>query len=1181
MGRQGDATSAGHRFRPRRLWRAAALVGVGTVALFAFGGGSALAGNVHPFLETFGSANQPSFAGAAGLAIDQSNGDVLVIERGAGAISRYHEDGTPAPFSALGTNVIGGLSFGGAPEVQIAVDESGGPARGDIYATQGGAGLDVFGADGSLRGQLTESSTGPFGEICGVGVDPSGAVYVSDFLQKTIHKYVPSGNPPSNADNTANFATTSGGPCTVAAGAGTTAGFFFSAGYLGALTKYEDGTGEPKYEVLGAGTTTETVDPASGNVYVASGSEVMEYDASGPSSANLLSTISLEGGAEGVAVNGATGNVYVAVGERIDVYGPAVLLPGAFTGPASEVTNTTAKIIGGVNPEGTETSYQFEYGTSRAYGEKTPVPTGSVGEDSSFHLEEAKLSGLQPNTTYHYRIDAINTNGTATGADQTFTTTGPPLVETTGSPIRTATTAHLEGRVDPEGAATSYHFEYGTAGPCDANPCADTESVAAGEGNEIELVSKGVGGLAPGTTYHYRLVADNGNSSGPAYGEDMTVTTQASDASLSHGDFPGPPGSDRAWEQVSPPDTGGNLVSLTTASAFADNGDRAVYDIAGGTDGANAGSAASPYFSERTSNGWWARPISPSREEAPGNVWGWPAGRGDLSSFVLTNHNNQVGAPRSLWSFAGVAPATKLAAFEPGQLSFSEVSDDASRVLAGASGSLDPSRMAAAGTRNLYDVSSGTPRLIDLLPDEAVPDCGINEDFLFGMKLSGEELMRGWHWLSPDGSLAYFSSSGDNCGEPPQLYLRNILAGSTQRVSPAPLSGPQCGAAFIKATPGSVFFWTQSRLVSEDTAISGHCTPPTEAESAPGGDVYRYDVGKGEVTCITCVAPGIEADVFSSAFRASEAIGVAEDGSRVYFQSPNRLLPGAATPGFYRVEVATGNIRYIAPAEPGSIDTGSFISGFPPAGSAMNPNGSVIVFRSAAAGLNPVEGTNNGGTIQYYRYDDRDRSLTCASCPQDGNAPAAGARLNANGLVNTYSLSGPNVTPLDEAGDFFFSTPNALVPADQNTAGPGQEPKVGTDIYEWRDGRLFLVTDGLTSWHGVIPYVAGVDPSGRDVFFLAGERLTPDALDAYPRLYDARIGGGFTFPQPAPPCPLEACQGTPRGTLESVAPATAVFSGAGNLKSHHHKKRHRHRKRHHRHHKKHSHRSNQNRRQAR
>ena len=62
----------------------------------------------HPFLETFGSAAQPTFANAEGIAVDQATGDLLVIDAGAGTISRFKPDGMPANFSALGTNVIDG-----------------------------------------------------------------------------------------------------------------------------------------------------------------------------------------------------------------------------------------------------------------------------------------------------------------------------------------------------------------------------------------------------------------------------------------------------------------------------------------------------------------------------------------------------------------------------------------------------------------------------------------------------------------------------------------------------------------------------------------------------------------------------------------------------------------------------------------------------------------------------------------------------------------------------------------------------------------------------------------------------------------------------------------------------------------------------------------------------------------
>ena len=53
-------------------------------------------------------------------------------------------------------------------------------------------------------------------------------------------------------------------------------------------------------------------------------------------------------------------------------------------------------------------------------------------------------------------------------------------------------------------------------------------------------------------------------------------------------------------------------------------------------------------------------------------------------------------------------------------------------------------------------------------------------------------------------------------------------------------------------------------------------------------------------------------------------------------------------------------------------------------------------------------------------------------------------------------------------------------------------------------------------------------------------------LDGYNRLYDARIGGGFEFPPPPKPCPLEVCQGTPKGAPEEQAPGTGTYVGPGN-----------------------------------
>jgi hypothetical protein len=90
-----------------------------------------------------------------------------------------------------------------------------------------------------------------------------------------------------------------------------------------------------------------------------------------------------------------------------------------------------------------------------------------------------------------------------------------------------------------------------------------------------------------------------------------------------------------------------------------------------------------------------------------------------------------------------------------------------------------------------------------------------------------------------------------------------------------------------------------------------------------------------------------------------------------------------------------------------------------------------------------------------------------------------------------------------------------------------------------------LITDGLTAWQ-FPPGVSGFSPSGRDLYFTAAARLTPDALDAYNRIYDARLGGGIDFPEVPKPCPLEVCQGTPKGAPEEQAPGSGSFAGPGN-----------------------------------
>ena len=104
--------------------------------------------------------------------------------------------------------------------------------------------------------------------------------------------------------------------------------------------------------------------------------------------------------------------------------GPAVAAaPSATTTAATSVTATSATLNGTVSPNGTATSYYFQYGTTTDYG--TQTATQPVSGNPSSRDVSADVTGLQPSTTYHFRVVAVNADGTVPGADMTFTTPAP------------------------------------------------------------------------------------------------------------------------------------------------------------------------------------------------------------------------------------------------------------------------------------------------------------------------------------------------------------------------------------------------------------------------------------------------------------------------------------------------------------------------------------------------------------------------------------------------------------------------------------------------------------------------------------------------------------------------------------------------------------------------------------
>jgi plastocyanin len=101
--------------------------------------------------------------------------------------------------------------------------------------------------------------------------------------------------------------------------------------------------------------------------------------------------------------------------------------PSATTGAATGIGENGATLTGTVNPHGFATTYFFNYGTTAAYGQKTA--TTAVGSGTSAAPASAPLSGLSPDTTYHFQLVAESAKGTVPGVDRTFTTAAIPPFE--------------------------------------------------------------------------------------------------------------------------------------------------------------------------------------------------------------------------------------------------------------------------------------------------------------------------------------------------------------------------------------------------------------------------------------------------------------------------------------------------------------------------------------------------------------------------------------------------------------------------------------------------------------------------------------------------------------------------------------------------------------------------------
>ncbi len=1144
------------------------------VALLALGGTQATAMQTHPQGPDADPTGSPNgFQLLSGLAFDPTGEDLYAYDlQGAGSPIEFtaaahvlNASSQPATWQSQlsGQNTPQG-QIGFSQPADVAVDASGTASQGNVYLTDASAGVvDAFdpnnqnqlltsfgdtegGSDGQLHGNASQIEG--FGQPCGLAVDQAnGDLYVADSTKNRIWIFTSEGSFKGKvADSSLN------GPCGIALNSsgdlyvensidGKVLRFNRSApaDYEFAATIYT-----PNPEAGDPPATDVAVDSSNDHLYVDEGSRVGHFDDAGNLIVNFGEGI-LSGSSAGIAIDPATGAVYVADNNAIHSFGALITLPDPSTGDVANVAETTATLQGAIDPAGgPEADCHFEYGTDQSYGQSAPCEP--AGPFSTATPVSADLSGLQPGTTYHYRIVGSNVDGERVGQDRSFATLGPPLVfNNMVATDVTTDAAVLHANINPSGAPTAYRFEYVEAAEFEVSgfanavkaPLPDAEL---GAGTSVIAVSEAINGLKPATGYRYRVVAEN--ASGTTAGDSKEFTTFAPPTQVVPGQFPGQGflPDDRAWEMVTPPDKNGGYVrGLGNANAVSEDGNRLGYAALGNyADTQGTGVAGSTqYVAVRGASGWTSYAVTPRgnygfSQALSGTTFSHYSSdltRTTVSAFDLDYVDNDIpeGLPNLYRGavgtsellpvskpLAGPVPLGARARFIDGSANFDHiVFASSAKLVSAVPGTETP--VPDGGTK-IYDWHEGTLTVAGVLPDGTVPSQGANSMITAdGLSNRGT--------VSPDGSRILFRSPAN---EPSQLYMRKD-ATSTAWISEPELPGPSFepeDVRFEVASPTveKVAFSTESRLTEEDPGGPGHAVYVYTDSDDPENETNLEFVARVEgKAAVDGMSPDGGAGVFFD-----ESLGqlyrwegdsvhlVTNDAEGLNWGPVHRSV--AEINQFIGVNTSTDarRIAFVSQRQLTDNDLGVV-------------NSSHGSFPSAAI----------------YVYDTDTDELLCASCPPTHAVTTSNASITPMSRDEPFGINGSQV-PRFMSGDgrlVFFSTADALVPEDTN----GKQDAYSYDVETRKAHLLSSGHSNRDSWF------AAVSADGSNAFILTNERLTGWDRDTLKDMYVARVGGGL----PEPPVPGQSCQGDacqpPPVELNDPTPASAALHAPGQRTNRH------------------------------